>query len=377
MFENPEAAFGGVGRLLGLIDLIYAAVEQPALWASVLDGVAEAIHGEAIVMLAPFQEQPLFSMARIPPEALASYVNHYSSINPLAPLCDRAFRDGTTRYSHLVMGDRELEKTEFYHDFFRPNDMYYSMGINVPLGDSPTAYISCMRPKSKGPFEEQPGVVYQTLLPHLQRALSLHRRMIRMTSNIHGLDAALDAFGHAVLGLDREGRVLMVSREAEAMVRSGDGIRVTNGKLSARIAAENARLQSAISQAVTGHFTSGAAHASIPIHRQSNPTPLQLTVVPHRSVLPGRSALAALVFLVDPEQRSASKAELLRTMYDLSPTEARVADLLAEGLTVREIADRLHAALGTAQFHTKRILAKTGVRRQAELMKLMVALPGV
>jgi hypothetical protein len=32
MVANPEAAFGGTSRLLGLIETIYAAVQRPALW---------------------------------------------------------------------------------------------------------------------------------------------------------------------------------------------------------------------------------------------------------------------------------------------------------------------------------------------------------
>ena len=316
-------------------------------------------------------------MARVPPEVLESYVSHYSSINPMAPLCDAAFPDGTARYSHLVLPDRELENTEFYNDFFRPNDMYYSTGINVPLRNSPTAYISCMRAKSKQPFVEEQGRVYETLLPHLQRALSLHQQMTRMQSHIEGFEAALDAFNQAVLGLNCEGKVVLVNREAEALLRTGDGVQVSNGVLSTRDAAQNARLQATISEAVTSQFAISSASASVLIRRRSHAVPLQLTVVPHRSSLPGRSALAALIFAVDPARRPASKAALLRTLYALTPTEARIADLLAEGLTVREVADRLNATLETTRFHTKRILGKTGARRQAELMKLMVALPNV
>jgi len=54
-----------------------------------------------------------------------------------------------------------------------------------------------------------------------------------------------------------------------------------------------------------------------------------------------------------------------------------VADLLADGLTVEEIADRINVTVGTARFHIKRIFTKTGSRRQTELIKLMLTLPNV
>jgi DNA-binding CsgD family transcriptional regulator len=67
----------------------------------------------------------------------------------------------------------------------------------------------------------------------------------------------------------------------------------------------------------------------------------------------------------------------MRALYGLTPAEARLADLLLEGCEVREAADRLRTTLETARFHLKRVLAKTGTRRQTELMRLMLSLPGV
>jgi hypothetical protein len=64
-----------------------------------------------------------------------------------------------------VLLDRDVEKTGLYNDFFRPNDMYYSTGVKVPLGDFLTVYISCMGTQSKGPFAKARGLVYETLLP--------------------------------------------------------------------------------------------------------------------------------------------------------------------------------------------------------------------
>jgi DNA-binding CsgD family transcriptional regulator len=66
----------------------------------------------------------------------------------------------------------------------------------------------------------------------------------------------------------------------------------------------------------------------------------------------------------------------MRQLYGLTPAEARVANLLLEGLEVREAAERLGITLETARFHLKRVLAKTGTRRQTELLRLMLSLPG-
>jgi hypothetical protein len=52
----------------------------------------------------------------------------------------------------------------------------------------------------------------------------------------------------------------------------------------------------------------------------------------------------------------------------------RIADLLAGGNEVGEVAAGI--TFETARFHVKRVMAKTGVRRQTELVRLMLSLPG-
>lgn len=377
MYMNPEQTLGGTSRLLGLIERIYAAALEPGLWPAVLEEVAEAIHGESTTIFVPLPETPLVSMARTDPFALDSYVNHYAAINVLSEACDEIFADGEVRYAHRALPDDVLERTEFYNDFFKPHNMHYSMGIKIRFDSQlPATYLSCQRPRDSGPFSELEGVVYETLRPHLQRALSLHLKMTEMRSRQLGLETAVDAFHHAVLGLNREGRVVFASREAEVLLRSGDGIRVVQGELTATDVRQNPLFRTAITEAVRGPAAVPLVNGSIRLSRRSGP-PLQVTVVPHKIQLPGREALVALVFLGDPQRSVPSRAALLRSMYGLSPTEVRVADLFADGLTIEQIADRIHVTAGTARFHIKKIFAKTGSRRQSELMKLMLTLPDV
>ena len=66
----------------------------------------------------------------------------------------------------------------------------------------------------------------------------------------------------------------------------------------------------------------------------------------------------------------------MKMLYGLTPRESRLADLLLEGLDVRGIAERLDITIETVRFHMKRVLAKTGTRRQTELSQLMLSLPG-
>ena len=55
---------------------------------------------------------------------------------------------------------------------------------------------------------------------------------------------------------------------------------------------------------------------------------------------------------------------------ELSRREQEVLSLLLENLANKEIAERLHIAERTVEFHVSHLLAKFGVRRRADLILL-------
>lgn len=379
MFENPEQAFGGTTRLLGLIDTIYAAVQEPELWPVVMEGIAEAVHAESTTMFAMLPREQLLSMARTDPDAMRQYVSHYASINVISHHCDATFPDGTVRYGHLAMPNREFEKTEFYNDFFRPFNMHHTFGIKVPLGDLPPVYMSCQRPKTAEPFAEREGLVYETLLPHLQRALMLYVQFTQTQSKVLGLESALDSLGHAVFGLDRAGKVILSNRQAEAILQAASAIRLDRGRLVSVFPEQNRRLQKCLSDAASfGTGMGSSPGCSLLLNGKSRKCQLRLTATPFKSSLPGSlSQLVVLIFVSDVAVRPQSKSAVLTALYALTPMEAKIADLLLKGMEVREVANTLSITFETARFHTKRVLNKTGARRQTELMRLMLSLPAL
>ncbi|MGW2562551.1 ATP-binding protein [Streptomyces sp. NPDC001514] len=59
----------------------------------------------------------------------------------------------------------------------------------------------------------------------------------------------------------------------------------------------------------------------------------------------------------------------------LTPTEQRVAELVAEGLSNPDIADRLHSSRRTVQTHVSRILGKLGMRSRTEIVHALATGP--
>ncbi|SNT26109.1 DNA-binding transcriptional regulator, CsgD family [Granulicella rosea] len=376
MFNHPEQAFGGSARMLGLIDTIYEAVEKPELWGYVMGQFAELIGGESIAMYAgsPGAQVPdLVALQNTSDDVWAVYADYYASINPIYAAGARIYTGDDVWYSEHSMPMAEFERTEFYNDFFRPNKMHYSLGLQVDLPGAPAAVISCQRAKVHGSFTPEADVVARTLRPHLQRAITLYHRLAMTESAKLGLESALEAHEHAVLGVDSAARIILCNRQAHALLQAGDGLLATHGRLSCTRTEDHHALHGLLADVLAPIPSAGG---SVAIHRSGGKPPLAVTISPFAGTLPGQSAkLGALLFVGDPVRETQPRTALMRLLYRLTPSEARVADLLLEGLDVREASLRLGLTLDSTRFHVKRILAKTGARRQSELIRIMLALP--
>jgi DNA-binding CsgD family transcriptional regulator len=370
VIENPEYAFGGQRTMYSLIERIYSGVGKEAEWPGILDHLNEAVGAELTLIFSPVVGSGATASARTPQKLVQDFLGYYASVNVLAEPCDAMFATGEVRYSHWAVADNEFERSEFYNDFFQRHNVFYSMGLKVPLGAGAEAYLSCQRPRAKGPFEEHEGMVYATLLPHLRRAQGLHARFRQLDTQSKGLEASLDLYGHAVLGFDCFGGLAFCTETASALVGQGSGIRITGGGLRFAKTGDGAALRHLL-----GATLSGGPGGAVCLSRVGA-SPLRVTVSPYRgSLLGGTSVLAALVFLQDSSRTPPSRSTSMRALYGLTPTECRVADLLLEGLETGEVAERLRITPETARFHVKRILTKTGTRRRSELMRLMLSLP--
>ena len=60
-------------------------------------------------------------------------------------------------------------------------------------------------------------------------------------------------------------------------------------------------------------------------------------------------------------------------LFKLSRSEARLALALSHGKTIAEAADDIGITVETARNYSKRLFSKTGTRRQAELVRIILS----
>ena len=81
---------------------------------------------------------------------------------------------------------------------------------------------------------------------------------------------------------------------------------------------------------------------------------------------------ACAIFIRDAERKSQASHDIVRKLFDLTPAETTLALALVNGSTLEEAADALDISKNTARSHLRAIFSKTGVTRQATLVRTLL-----
>ena len=87
--------------------------------------------------------------------------------------------------------------------------------------------------------------------------------------------------------------------------------------------------------------------------------------------------VAALVLVIDPTSQTRIEPAVAAAALGLTGMESRVAVLLAEGKSVREVAAAMGRGESTIRTHLKHMFTKHRLTRQADLVRLVRSLAGV
>lgn len=193
------------------------------------------------------------------------------------------------------------------------------------------------------------------------------------------LEEALNLLSIAVFVIDSEHRVVWMNRHGRMLVESKNGLALINGKLRGDTTTQTREIDEILdrtvsrwAQADTGRLV--LAHA---IARRSSSRPLRLVA---KATSGGDGAGASggplsIVYVGDDDSHPVVHPELLGPLFGLTPTEARVAARVADGLSPDEVAGELKLGTGTVRWHVKRIMARVEAGRQAELVHLVLSSP--
>jgi DNA-binding CsgD family transcriptional regulator len=364
----------GEDGLVRLVGQIYESAGDRTQWPAFLASFREATRAAAVHIAI---DDPANARAVVTeflghdPRFLSMYTEYYSSRDvwvrgrPLLP-------SGETVLGQRLIRDEDLAKTEFYGDFLRPQGFFHVVAGCISREPATSVDIAALRSKRQGAFGAPEESLLRALMPHLQRAVQIHRRLAAAEATSRSLVESMDRLPYGVVLLDERGQVLLANGVARRLLAARDGLTEGRGTLGASKRSESSALRRLVADAVLG---SGGGLA---ISRPSGARPLSLLVAPfrRREADPfGVRRPVAVVFVSDPDTRIDAPADLLAALHGLSAAEARVAAEVLEGGSLSDIAERLGITRNTANTHLRRVFEKTSTRRQSDLVRLLALGP--
>ena len=185
--------------------------------------------------------------------------------------------------------------------------------------------------------------------------------------------AGADSLGTAVVIVDEETRIMHANPAAQKMLRDEDPIRMRGGQVLLYTNVGTSALRASVAQAANEHTSLEAQQfGDLPAPRR-NGAPCIVHVLPLQrtervSGLIARKAVA--LFVTDAAAPLRLPSDAIGSLYQLTPAELRLMELISEGQSLPQAAQRLGVARSTAKTHLLNVFAKTGCSRQSDLVRL-------
>lgn len=274
--------------------------------------------------------------------------------------------------------DREKETSATYTELFGETEMERGFHVRFKGPDQSEIFWALGNcSETRGWYSAQIDGI-ERLLPHVRHFASIQYLLADAGALGRSLAELLDGSRFGVIQLDRHRRILAANDRARGLLLLRDGLYDMAGQLRAREKTEARELDALIARALPRAGIRASA-GSMTIQRSKARTRLVLHVNPVGPLGAGirGSRVAALVLVVDPESRVTIDPNLVRVAMGLTPAQSRVAAMLADGRTLREIAAATGRTEGTVRWHLKQIFRRLGIRRQTELVRRVLSLDGL
>ena len=302
------------------------------------------------------------------------YLETYYPLDERIPRI-RQLPDSQVKHVGSLYTDEEKKCSPVYNEALPLSDTQDSLNVRLD-GPDGTRIIWVVGNPFDGDGWSSAGVdMVARVLPHLRQYVRVRAALAEAGALAATAAELLENTGAGVIQLDRRRRIVETNDVARALLRRSDGLRDEGGALRATQPEDDARLEDLLARALP-RFGQPGASGSMMVRRRSSLPWLAVHVKPVSGGEADYRALrvAALVLIVDPVSRGRVEPELLEAMLGLTPTEAEIALLLAEGWTARQIEAMTGRSYSTVRTHLKNIFAKLRVSRQLEVAKAVLAL---
>ncbi|WP_441238713.1 helix-turn-helix transcriptional regulator [Bradyrhizobium sp. 930_D9_N1_4] len=270
----------------------------------------------------------------------------------------------------IISGNR------YYREWALPKGLFDAVAVGLVRDSTMVGNAIFSQHESAGAIGDAQLSGLRLLAPHIRRAVTISNLFDMKAVEAATFSATVEALTVGVVLADEDSKIVHSNAAATAMLAAGDPILERYGRIAVQSAATTTALQSAVAQAARDEAALGQKGIGIPIPRPDG-NPLVIHILPlRRSHM--RSGLiqraAAALFVATASGPPQLPHDALVQLYDLTPAEIRIFELICDGQTRAEIAESLGVSLSTVKSHLIHVFEKTGCRRQVDLVRLAKSL---
>jgi PAS domain-containing protein len=349
-------------RFLRLLQLLFEAPTERQAWRPFFEALAAAVSPD--VRAAALVE------VRGPPSTVALFGADFESVVEGA-LPRRT--DGEKRIEALPLGavfelprlPTAFRSSPLIQRLLAPTGLLPGPGLGIVVDRSEERATGAVLvlPRREG-WRPTAGdrALFERLAPFLVKATQHHARFL----GTGAVTSILDRLVLGVILLDDRGRVTYMNQSAAELFGVEPGLSEPSEGVDPR------------SRAVYGRVRTTPEGRTLYQHPDDG-RPLSVLSAkldwPAWQGYPARRFARAL-FVGDSKRGTGDPFGNLRQLYGLTDGEAHLATLLVGDFTLIQAAQQLGITENTARGVLKRVLAKTGTRRQASLVRLLLSGPG-
>lgn len=365
-------------RLSELIGSIYDCVIAPDRWAPTLDQIRQDLgfHNSVLsVHTLPIAKAWAHVNVGVEPYFIER-VNHYTT--EIADMWGGPQRAISYPLEEPIIQSEVTPRetwvqNPYYREWIKPQGLYDCVAITLARDATLLSALAFGVHEQHGPVTDTQIETLRLLAPHLRRAVIIGRHFEHETTAAATFAAAIDALSAGVMLVDEKMSVVYANPMAHDLLADQDFVHIRNGELTLSQSAANELLRKSVFQAACKESDIDRRSMAIPTRRGDNsPTVVQVLPLNAGALRPhvAQSAVAA-VFIARAADTPQIPADMLSILYNFTPAETRVVELIVSGKAPADIADRLGISLATVRTHLARVFDKTGCSRQAELVAMV------
>lgn len=358
---------------LSVVGHIYDAALDPDRWPEALERIAGFVGGTAAALtsqnMLTRQGRFLYSWGD-DPHYTRLYFEKYVVLNPcLVPLM--LLGAGEVCSASTLLPTAKFRTTRFYKEWAGPQGYGDNTAAVIEKSAAIFTFLGVSHRDEDSPVGQPARQRMTLLVPHVRRAVAIADLLNRQRIEADALAGAVDAIGAGVFLL-RNGFVVHVNASGRAMLEARTMLRLDEGVLAACGEEERRVLAATIADTGTAVITGG--HRAVVPLRLPNGDRYVAHVLP-LALGRGRPApdgANMAVFVHKAALDGPLPVEAIARQFQLSPAELRVLVALIEsGGRVADIAPMLALAEPTVKTHLRRLFAKTGTTRRADLVRIV------